>query len=78
MKKGGLPLVVCGSRRVRPGASEARDPRARDVCCIFATPLYVVAGDIPYAALLYYYNTICVPGDLSTGYPQLIAFNYIN
>ena len=57
MKKGGLPLVVCGSRRVRPGASVASDTRARDLCCIYATLLYVVAGDIPYVALLYYYNT---------------------
>ena len=77
MKKGGLPLISSrGLRRMRPGASEASDTRARDLCCIFTTPLDVVADDIPYAALLYYYNTICAPGDLSTGYPQLIAFNY--
>jgi hypothetical protein len=42
---------------MRAGARVASDTRARDLCCIFATPLYVVAGDIPYAALLYYYNT---------------------
>ena len=57
LKKGGMGVAL-GSKGVsRPGASEASDTRARDLCCIFATPLYVVASDIPYVALLYYYNT---------------------
>ncbi len=44
-KKGGMGVGVIGAHRsLRPGASGASDTRARALCCIFTTILYVVGG----------------------------------
>jgi len=52
----------------RPGASEASeasDTRALALCCIFTTPCCICATPLDV-----------VPGDLSTGYSQLITIHY--